>query len=336
MHEQHKLIIKNMQDVKKRKAVIIAASLVMLVGIVAVNNKINADEEIALDASLVNMVNEIDEDNIQTFTAPDPEFMIKIAVDNKNIELISSGTVADALNKANVNVSDDDLINIGFHEKLNPNTSIVINRVTFKEEVYIETIDYATEYKEDKNLTLGHSKVIVDGEEGEVEQVIQHTYIDGELVASSVISEEVTEPVDEVVALGIKEEVKQASTSPDAKSVSKIDAPSDLELDENGIPVNYTTVHTGRACAYTAPTGSSTSTGKAVRVGYVAVNPDIIPYGSELYIVTPDGSRLYGYAIAADTGGSCLRNDILIDLFMATEDECYTWGSRTVNVYVLS
>ena len=76
------------------------------------------------------------------------------------------------------------------------------------------------------------------------------------------------------------------------------------------------------------------STGKAVDQGYVAVNPSIIPYGSKLWIVADDG-EVYGYAIAADTGGSVGRNDILVDLFMWSYDECIQWGAKNVTIYVI-
>ena len=94
------------------------------------------------------------------------------------------------------------------------------------------------------------------------------------------------------------------------------------------------TVLTGNACAYTAAPDALMSTGKEVFQGYVAVDPDIIPYGSELYIVAEDG-EVYGYAIAADTGYSVRKGHIIVDLFMNEYDDCIQWGNKPVNVYVL-
>lgn len=37
--------------------------------------------------------------------------------------------------------------------------------------------------------------------------------------------------------------------------------------------------------------------------GHIAVNPKQFPYGTELYIVSLDGKFVYGYCMAADTGG---------------------------------
>ena len=85
------------------------------------------------------------------------------------------------------------------------------------------------------------------------------------------------------------------------KAVSRFEVPEWLTLDENGVPTEYVDTISGKSCAYTADPGALMSTGKAVFQGYVAVDPNIIPYGSELYIVADDG-EVYGYAIAADTG----------------------------------
>lgn len=123
-------------------------------------------------------------------------------------------------------------------------------------------------------------------------------------------------------------------TAPDEDAVSLLDVPEWLSFDENGVPTEYVNVLTGNACAYTAAPDALMSTGKAVFQGYVAVDPDIIPYGSELYIVAEDG-EVYGYAIAADTGYSVRKGHIIVDLFMNEYDDCIQWGNKPVNVYVL-
>ena len=116
--------------------------------------------------------------------------------------------------------------------------------------------------------------------------------------------------------------------------VSKFDIPEWLELDENGVPTQYTEAITGKSCAYTAEPDALMSTGKPVFQGYVAVDPDIIPYGSELYIIAEDG-EVYGYAIAADTGYSVRKGHIIVDLFMDEYDDCIQWGAKNVTIYVL-
>ena len=262
---------------------------------------------------------------------PAKEYDVTIAVDGKNISIKCAGEVADALEAANVKVSDDDLINIGLSEPLGSGTEIIINRVNIVEEVQVEVIEYATKYREDDEQLVGYTETVVDGEEGEVETTFRHVYVDGELVSSDVIDEDITEPVDEIIVVGTMEEPVYEKAVPAGQTSGS----KDVELDENGIPVNYVDVLTGEATAYSAAAGAITSTGKTAQVGYVAVDPKVIPYGTELYIVSTDGTRTYGYAVAEDTGGAMRSGRVLVDLYMDTESECYNWGRRDVNVYIL-
>lgn len=63
------------------------------------------------------------------------------------------------------------------------------------------------------------------------------------------------------------------------------------------------------------------------RPGVVAVDPNVIPLGSRLYIPG------YGMAIAADTGGAIRGNRI--DLLMDSYDAAMNFGRQSVEVYVL-
>jgi len=80
------------------------------------------------------------------------------------------------------------------------------------------------------------------------------------------------------------------------------------------------------ATAYTW-TGNRTTSGTWPSRGTVAVDPLVIPLGTELHI---EG---YGAAVAADTGGAIQGQRV--DLYMDTEHECWQWGRRKVEVRVL-
>lgn len=317
-----KKVLKNMNVRNVR----IAAATIGTAALTAVFAALSASgSEAPLDAQIVT----------ETSTAvktvmPPKEYDVKISVDGKTVGVTCSGTVNDALNAASVKVFEDDLINIGFNEPLNENTEIVVNRVDIVEEVQVKSIEYATKYKEDDSYTIGYSEVIVDGEAGEVETTLRHIYVDGELVSSAVVDEDITEPVDEVIVVGTKE-----YNPIDDFSISQLEAPLDLVLDENGAPKEYSKVLTGKSCAYSARPGAGTASGRKAKVGYVAVDPAIIPYGTEMYITTVDGSAVYGYAIAADTGTALLDGLILVDLFMESYEASCDWGARQVNIYIL-
>ena len=70
--------------------------------------------------------------------------------------------------------------------------------------------------------------------------------------------------------------------------------------------------------------------------GHIAVDPKEFPYGTELYVVSADGSYVYGYCIAADTGGFVSMGNTDIDLYMDNEQMCRDWGNRGVKIYVLN
>lgn len=321
--ENCKKVLKNIRIAKVSAAAAICAAI-----IASAAGCTMKDKEVPLSAELVKPGNI--EAAVKTMIPP-KEYDVDISVDGRTLGVRCTGTVKDALDLAGVRVNDDDLINIGFSEPLNNNTEIIINRVNIVEEIQVKVLDYATKYKEDDSYTIGYSETIVDGEEGEVETTLRHVYIDGELISSAVIDEDVTAPVDEVIVVGTK------TYNPiDDFSVSKIPAPLDLVLDENGVPLDYSEVFTGKSCAYSARPGALTASGRVAEVGMVAVDPAIIPYGTELYIATTDGSAVYGYAIAADTGTALLDGRILVDLFMESYEASCQWGAREVNIYVLN
>lgn len=325
--------LKKLDRIKLRAAAVSAGAIAVAAAAVISAAALNSDDK-ALSA-----VPEVPAASSAAIMTPIPpkEYDVRISVDGKNVGVKCSGTVSDALSAAGVTVYDDDLINIGFNEPLNNKTNIVVNRVDIVEEVEVKTIEYATKYREDDSYLIGYTETVVDGEEGEIETTKRLVYVDGELVSAAVIDKDVTDPVDEVIVVGTKEE--EPEPEPEPEPVYEAPAPaytSDVALDAYGTPISYSQVLTGSSCAYTAPSGSLTSTGRTAAVGLVAVNPDIIPYGTELYITSSDGSKVYGYAIAADTGGAVMRGSIIVDLFMNSESDCYDWGRRDVNVYILN
>ena len=77
------------------------------------------------------------------------------------------------------------------------------------------------------------------------------------------------------------------------------------------------------------------SSGLGLGYGTVAVDPSVIPYGTLLYITSTDGSFVYGYAVATDTGIAVQKGQILVDLFYETYAESVINGAIQVNVYVV-
>lgn len=254
-------------------------------------------------------------------------FEITINADGEERLLkFTEGTVADALEKAEIVLDNDDVINYLPEELLCEGMNIKVNRVEYVERNIESALPFETVYKDNSNLAIGTETVLEKGENGAHVTTYKDKYVDGKFVSSEIIGEKITkEPVAEVVERGT------ACAVPYAKMAN----PEQLKL-VNGRPENYTRIVSGKATAYSAKPGSLTASGRYAVVGTVAVNPNIIPYGSEVYIVAKDGSRVYGYAIAADTGYGLMDGTVAVDVFTASYADSCNWGAVYVDIYVLS
>jgi 3D (Asp-Asp-Asp) domain-containing protein len=115
--------------------------------------------------------------------------------------------------------------------------------------------------------------------------------------------------------------------------MSELTPPDDLELDENGIPKDFKYAVNAKATAYNGD--PATASGRKPMPGHIAVNPKEYPYGTELYITSADGKYVYGYCVAADTGGFVKMGNTDVDLYMDNVPMCYDWGNRDIVIYVL-
>ena len=77
-------------------------------------------------------------------------------------------------------------------------------------------------------------------------------------------------------------------------------------------------------------TGTQTTAGRTL-----AVNPYVIPYGTEVWLYLEDGT-FAGDFIAEDTGSNMLANPNVIDIYMGQDsyNDCILWGAQNVEVYI--
>ncbi len=250
-------------------------------------------------------------------------FEVTFAVDGVNRSItMTEGTVADALKKAGITLSKEDTLSVSADTVVSSDLAVTVERVTYAERTETETLAYTSSSYESSMYDKGETVVEVAGVNGEIKRVYRDRLVNGKVVESTLKEETVTkEPVSEVIAIG-------TYTAPTVSAGSGSTA-----------DFTYSAVFYGKATAYTNENGLAgkyTSTGMEAQVGVVAVNPNVIPYGSRLFITTPDGSYVYGYAIAGDTGGFIYSHpETIVDLFMNTAAECYQFGRRDIVVYVL-
>lgn len=261
-------------------------------------------------------------------------FGVTITADGKTKSYhVTEGTVAQALENAGIKLGENDKINVKLNKKVKEGMKIVIERVTYDTHTETETLAFKTKTVEDSSMYKDQSKVIQQGKNGTKTVTYKDTYVDGELVESKVLKTKVKkEATEQIVAKGTKSRpVVKVSGK---KTMSEFTPPADLKLDKNGRPKEYKKLITGKGTAYC--TGTTCSTGVKVKQGYVAVNPRQIPYGTKMYIVSADGKWVYGYAIAADTGGFAINGSgTIVDLYMYSYSDCVNFGRRDVEIYIL-
>lgn len=245
---------------------------------------------------------------------------------------VPKGTVKNALDYLEIYLSHEDTVSCDLNSPIEKGMYLTVNKIDYNERTETEVIPYATVTIKTDKLLKGEKKVETAGVDGERIVLIREKLVNG-VVVESVKTKELSksDPIDEVVLEGTSE----VSSNNSSFSKSNEDSIENSSVTVSGKPISYKSVLKGSCTAYTAPSGALTSTGRIAQVGYVAVNPNIIPYGTELYICSEDGSFVYGYAIAADTGGALMDGSALVDLYYDTEEECINFGRRTLCVYIL-
>lgn len=268
---------------------------------------------------------------------------------------VSALTVADALAAAGIVPGGEDRVEPAPETLLRTGMKITVRRVKTVEEVETQEIDYETKYVHTRDLVEGQTSVLTEGMKGKKELRYQAVYVDGELESRELLKEEVVaDPVKEIILRGSGYQTKAPQLefvddgtpppSPTSKPASaggsssgqgiSVNTTAGTLTDQDGKQVRYTRAITGECTAYCIP-GGTTSVGLVAERGIIAVDPDIIPYGTKMFVASPDGSIVYGYGVAGDTGGACMAGDIIADLCYDTEEECWQLGRRDMVLYIL-
>ena len=260
-------------------------------------------------------------------------------------------TVEDLLDRMNFTLTEDDVLSETMGTMTYDGMTLMINRTVTVEESYTVAIPYETEYCYDASLAEGEQVILTQGVEGQLQCKASVHYVDGNEVSRTLISEEViSQPVNALVAIGTAVEMPdyppeempteaptEPEITPEAPPVTKKPV-----VDENTITtpdgevLTYTKAEKFVATAYhnTDPGCTKwTSTGTLCRVGAIAVDPNVIPYGTRMYIVTNDGYYIYGIAVAEDCGSAIKGNRV--DLYYNSVAECNRFGIRDCTIYFL-
>ena len=249
----------------------------------------------------------------------------------------TGGTVEDALRLAGYEPDEYDYIQPSADTVIEETVYIDYTDIEYVNGSYTVAIPHSTEtvYSSAKTAGTTTTKEGTDGlKQVNYTEMLVNGVSSEKTVTGEVILEEAVNTIKTVGTKKVQQAAAAVTTSSSVKCISTLTPSSPIQLDKNGVPVKYKSKMTARATAYTY-TGNNCSTGVAPQPGYIAVNPKVIPYGTKMYIKTADGSVIYGYAVAADTGGFVKNHPTGVDLFMSTRSACVNFGVRNVEIYIL-
>lgn len=225
---------------------------------------------------------------------------VTIKVDGVEMHLMAAPvTVSKVLESYGIPVGKDDLVKPAMNQHLTADTEILVQRIVFEEVVESEAVPFKTKVEGTDELPAKTQKVVQKGVKGEDKVTYKITYADGKEIARKEIARErVKKPVTKII------------------KKSTVGTISGRE---------YSRKFTVKAYSYTG--GGTTASGLPAAVGRIAVDPGVIPLGTQVYV---EG---YGFATAADTGGNIKGNTI--DVYYNSESQCRQWGCRYITIYIL-
>lgn len=246
----------------------------------------------------------------------------------ETMQIISYGeTVQEMVDRMGIPIVEESIVSVSMDAQTFDGMEILIQTTLTSTDSYTAVIPFETEYQQTGLLDEGVEVILTAGVDGQKLCTAEVTYIDGVESERVLLSEEVvTEPVTQVVAVG---------TGKGSKGSKKPIIGDGVIITGSGDVLTYTHRETFKATAYcrTDVGGEYTSTGTVTRVGAIAVDPKVIPYGTRMFIKTQDGSYIYGVATAEDCGGAIKGKRL--DLFYETDAECRRFGIRYCDVYFL-
>jgi uncharacterized protein YabE (DUF348 family) len=239
---------------------------------------------------------------------------VHVFYDGRNFSVPTTGeTVESVLQRTGFVARSGDIILPSADTRTEDGMEIRVQRTEVSYEYETETIEFQSVTRLNDNLNERTKVVIQEGVNGSREDTYEITKVEGVMVDRVLIKTVVIEPTDEIIERG------------SIKTVTMRD----------GTVLNYSRRLECTATAYTTEnkTDKINAIGNIARVGTIAVDRDVIPLRSTVYVCGREGTTWeYGIALCEDVGG--FRGNH-VDLFYDTRDECIQFGKRRCVVYVL-
>ena len=241
-------------------------------------------------------------------------------------------TVGQLLSRLNVHLDEGTVVSVPLDTVTTEGLVVDVTSTVHKTETYSKSVPFETVYFNDSSLPVGTEKIISEGVDGEMRCTANVVYRNGELAERTVTEEVlVRQGKNALIARGSATGEQEEDVNPDMPLIA-----DGYIVTSTGEVLTYSHKMPVHASAYTKTDEGCddyTATGTLARVGEIAVDPDVIPYGTRMYIVSDDGAYVYGIATAEDCGGA-IGGD-RVDLYFNTTAECFEFGLRDCTVYFL-
>lgn len=185
------------------------------------------------------------------------------------------------------------------------------SRFSQVEEVETSEIPYETEHEEDPNLEYGREEILQEGQSGVLTQTFLVTMWEDEEIDRTLISTETEDPTPKIISKGTKIIWKVLSTG--GENLDYWQKIEDV----------WATSYDGNCAGCRGLTYSGT----LVKEGVCAVDPNVIPLGTNFYV---EG---YGMCRAEDIGGGIKGK--VVDLGFEDVSRGF-WSARYTTVYLLT
>ncbi len=248
---------------------------------------------------------------------------VTVVLGNESMQLrVVGARVSDALVACGLDPTSGLKVTPDIGAHLTPGMTIEVTDVFLRVVQEEVSIPPKSRIVSDPSMPINTRRVVNPGAPGKLLRVLE-TVVTGGCEGGKVLKAQrvVEAPVDVVIAVGTARDFTVAARGGlGRRTASQLPPPSEG------------TRMTVLATAYhprdnSLEGGFHAATGARLGYGIVAVDPDVIPLGTRIWVPG------YGYGIAADTGGA-IKGDH-IDLCFDTAAEMSAWGSRTLQVVLL-
>lgn len=248
----------------------------------------------------------IDEDNSAASVHIERSFPVTVNADGQLLQAdMVQGTVADMLALCGVELNGEDYIEPALDTPVSANLQAEVFRVSYSEEAVRAEVGAEEVAAYAEQLRANDPEAyFAESNAGLYDVTYRHRYVNGEHVGT------------EITALsGITMPLAPGTTS--------------------GRPAGgWSRVIESANCTAYSSSGGRGASGLGLYYGTCAVNPNVIPYGTRMWIESADGSYVYGWAIATDTGIAMMASNNAIDLYFGSNAEARSFGRRALNVYI--